>query len=127
MVGDNSLVDTLRVMVSIELFLNANFYCNHPSFSSIFEKHKEKVCSSINSILPMSVSFDSLDSGLSGEDLVKVEAVSNCEDKKWASFLCILGLSSLTNRTIFCFILTTENLGLSSYLTNKSTLVYNCI
>ena len=92
-------------MVSIELLLNANFYCicNHPSFSSIFEKHKEKVCSSINSILPMSVSFDSLDSGLSGEDLVNVEAVSNCEDKKWARFLCILGLSSVTNRTIFLF------------------------
>ena len=69
----------------------------------IFEKHKEKVCSSINSILPMSVSFDSLDSGLSGEDLVNVEVVSNCEDKKWASFLCILGVSSVTNRTIFLF------------------------
>ena len=74
-------------MVSIELFLNANIYCNHPSFSSIFEKQKERVCSSIDSILPISVSIDSLDSGLSGEGVVKVEAVSNCEDKKRASFL----------------------------------------
>ena len=56
----------------------------------IFEKHKEKVCSSISSILPMSVSFDSLDSGLSGEDLVKVEAVSNCEDKHGQAFFVYL-------------------------------------
>ena len=100
-VGDNSLVETLRVMVSIEIFFN--FYCNHPSFRSIFEKHKDKVSSSINNILPMSVSFDSLDSGSSGEELVKVEAISNCKDKQFASFLCILGLSSVTNRNITLF------------------------
>ena len=103
MVGDNSLVESLRVMVSIEIFLNTNFYCNHPSFHSIFATHKEKVCNSINNLLPMSVSFDSLDSGLSGEELVRVEAISNCNDKKFASFLCILGLSSVTNRNITLF------------------------
>lgn len=103
MVGDNSLVESLRVMVSIELFLNANFYCNHPSFHSIFAKHKEKVCSNVNNLLPMSVSFDALDSGSSGEELVRVEAIFICTDKQWASFLCILGLSSVTNRNITLF------------------------
>lgn len=48
----------------------------------------------------MSVSFESLDSGLSGERLVKMEAILNCKDKTYASFLCILGLSSVTNRNI---------------------------
>lgn len=67
LVGDNTLVQSLRVMVSIELFLNANFYSSHPSFSSIFAKHKDKVFTSFKNILPMSVSFESLDSGLSGE------------------------------------------------------------
>ena len=105
MVGDNSLVDTLRVMVSIELLLNANIYGNHPSFSSIFEKRKEKVCSSINSILLMSLSFDGLDSGLSGEDLVKVEAVSNCEDKNGQAFFVYLVSLQLQIGLFFCLML----------------------
>ena len=84
----------------------------------------------------MSVSFDSLDFGFSGEDLVKVEAISNCEDKKWASFLCIstrfesssgqhvkhykpcivasyLISLQLQIGLFLCFILTAENLDLS--------------
>ena len=103
MVGDNSLVESLRVIVSIEIFLNTNFYCNlHPSFHSIFATHKE-VCNSINNLLPISISFDSLDSCLSGEELVRVEAISTCNDKRFASFLCILGLSSVTNKNINLF------------------------
>ena len=55
MVGDNSLVTTLRILTSTELFLNAGYYCNHPCFSSLIKEHGEHFQKSINNLLPLSV------------------------------------------------------------------------
>ena len=63
----------------------------------------EKVSQSLNNLLPMSVSNRALDFGCSGNQLVKKEAILNCCDNTWSSFLCILGLASVTNRNIFCY------------------------
>ena len=54
-------------------------------------------------LLAMSVSQQSIDTGLSKVDLVKQEAILNCNDRKWSSFLCILGLSSVLQRNIFTY------------------------
>ena len=48
----------------------------------------------------MSVSFNSLDRKLTGEELVGQEAIHNCKDKTWAGFLCILVLSSVLDRKV---------------------------
>ena len=48
----------------------------------------------------MSVSFNSLDTKLTGEELVRQEAIHNCKDKTWAGFLCILALSSVLDRKV---------------------------
>ena len=99
LVGDNSLVPILRKLTSIELFMNAEFYSQHPLFSFIVEKHSE-FHNSLKNLLPWSVSQECLDSGLMTEDLVKKEAFLNCHDKKWSSFLCILSLSSVIGKDI---------------------------
>ena len=103
LVGDNSLVSDLQVLTSIELYLKADFYSQHPYFSSAHAKHREKVSQSFKNLLPMSVSNRALDFGFSGDQLVKKEAILNCCDKTWSSFLCILGLASVTNRNIYCY------------------------
>ena len=41
--------------------------------------------------------------GLSGSLLVRQEAILNCLDKKWSSFLCIPSLASVRNREISCY------------------------
>ena len=41
LVGDNSWVPILRKLTSVELFINAKFYSQHPLFSTIVEKHGE--------------------------------------------------------------------------------------
>ena len=46
----------------------------------------------------MSVSQQSIDTGSSKE-----EAILNCNDGKWSSFLCILGLSSVLQTNIFTY------------------------
>lgn len=40
---------------------------------------------------------------LSGDQLDKKEGVLNCCDKKWSSFLCVLGLASLSNKNIYSY------------------------
>ena len=38
MVGDNSLVKTLQILKSTELFLNAGYYCSPPCFFLSYER-----------------------------------------------------------------------------------------
>ena len=93
LVGNNSLVETLRIPTSTELFMNVEFYSQHPCFLSALNEHS-------NNLLPMSVSFECLDTSLTKADLVIQEAILNCTNNKWSSFLCILGLSSVLRRNI---------------------------
>ena len=62
LVGDNSLMGDLRAMTSIELYLHADVYSDHPYFLSSLTKHKESICQNLKNILPMSVSRQALDS-----------------------------------------------------------------
>lgn len=98
LVGNNSLVGKLRLLTSIELYLNADFYSNHPLFCNITGKYKKYFPS--GKILPFCVSFESLDSNETNTSLVQREALENCKDKRWCPFLCVLALSSVMNRTV---------------------------
>ncbi|XP_028418971.1 uncharacterized protein LOC114544578 [Dendronephthya gigantea] len=102
-VGNNSLMELLRILTSIELYLNADFYSQHPCFSSAVEEHAQYFSQSINNLLPLSVSKECLDTGCMKDDLVRQEAILNCSEKKWSSFLCIMGLASVLNRNTFTY------------------------
>ena len=41
LVGDNSLVEELRCLTSIELYLNSDCYCKHDAFQSAYLSQKE--------------------------------------------------------------------------------------
>ena len=95
--GDNHFIDELRVMTSLELHSHAEFYCKHPTFSSM--KSKGYV-STVDSALKLAVSDLSFNSNISGVELVKLEAFNNCKKFTWSSFLCILALSSVIQTSI---------------------------
>ncbi len=103
LVGDNSLIQTLRILTSLELFMHADFYSQHPCFLSVVNEHSEYFGKTINNLLPMSASKACIDADLTKDNLVKHEAILNCEAKKWSSFLCILGLSSALCRNIYTY------------------------
>ena len=101
LVGDNSLVDDMRIMTCIELYLNAHYYCKHPCFISTFSEHSSTF-TSLESMLCISVSNSAFDTGLRNEELVKAEAYHNCKNLvKWSGFLSILALSSVTGMKFF--------------------------
>ena len=39
MTGDDRCVDDLRILASIELYLNSEFYAKHPSFAKVMNSH----------------------------------------------------------------------------------------
>ena len=86
----------LRILLSCELLLHNNYYCEHPVFLTFAEKSNIPLSRAFKS----SVSLSTLNFDLPLCELVRKEAIKNCVDKSWASFLCILALSSVCNRSI---------------------------
>ena len=73
----------------MELFLNANYYCEHPILANAVEK---KFVVSLSNGLFFSLSSSSL----VGEQLVKTEAEGVLTStNKWSGFISILSLSSV--------------------------------
>ena len=74
LIGDNSLLDELRIMISVELFLNIYFYYHH-HLNYVFSKYKDKhVFNSVNNFLHMSASFESSENFSCPEEIVKGHA-----------------------------------------------------
>ena len=99
MSGDIRYVDDLRILASIELYLNSELYAKHPSFVKVMNGHSG-VLNNVNTLLALSVSHGALDSGKTKMELVKEEALNICCPFKWSGFLCVLALSSVC----FCFV-----------------------
>ena len=92
----------LRLLTSLELFLNSVYYCKHPCTISAFEKGKD-VYRSFKNLLSILVSNDSFDVCKVATDMIKQEAILNCKNKTWSGFLCVLALSSVIGRNINSF------------------------
>ncbi|XP_065646736.1 uncharacterized protein LOC136076893 [Hydra vulgaris] len=101
-VGNNLLVDILRVLTSMELFINADFYSKDPIFNDIINSGKYNFFS-YDIILKMTLSKIVVDQDITkNKQCVRSEAINNCFENQWSSFMCILGLSSVVNSHIFC-------------------------
>ena len=87
------MFDDLRILVSIELYLNAEFYAKHPSFVKVMNNHRG-VFNNADTLLALSVSHAALDSGRTKITLVKEEALIICSPFKWLDFLREFALSS---------------------------------
>ena len=95
LIGDNSLVEVLRCLTSIELFLNSNCYGKHCCFELAFNSQKGKI-RSLHYFFCLSLKSATLDNFSSDNiSTVKNEAILNCKDFEWSSFMCLLGLSSV--------------------------------
>ena len=100
----------LRLLTSIELFEKASFYSNYPYFLDLFEKNKGTFAS-LNSIFSCCLTYDSIDDSAAEEKgvrgnkndmktILRNEAIKNCEEKRYSSFICMIALSSVIKRRI---------------------------
>ena len=113
MVGNNSLVHLLRILTSLELFFNNEFYSRHPVLTNVYNNGKtvlgEKLFCSFESVFELNRGLRDSQTSINNKDLgllVKKEAENICKDNIWSSFLCVLALSydQLTNSFILCFL-----------------------
>ena len=91
MSGNNRYVDDFRILGSIELYLNLEFYTKHPSFVKVMNSHFG-VFNNVDTLLALSISNGTLDSGKTKMELVK-EALNIFSRFKWSGFLRVLALS----------------------------------
>ena len=102
MSGDNRYVDDLRILASIELYLNSEFYAKHPSFVNVMNSQPD-VFNNVDTLLALSSSHSALDSGKTKIELVNEEALNICSPLKWSLFLCVLSLFSVCLCFVHCY------------------------
>ena len=119
LVGDNSIMGELRLLATLELFLNSAYYGKHPCILSAFEKGKDVYYRNFKNILSILVSDNSFNTGKIATDLIKLEAILNCKNKSWSGFLCVLALSSVIGRNINTFYPDCGHKNMASYLIKK--------
>ena len=91
---DNRYVDDLRILESIELYLNSAFYGKHPSFLKVMNSYSG-VFNNVDILLALSVSHGVLDSGKTKMVLVNEKALNICIPFEYSGFLCVLALFSV--------------------------------
>ena len=103
----DSLVHELRVMAAAELHVNATYYAQHPALKSVYEKSQSvmggKLFSSYRTVFELAQGLreaQTSDLNRSYKALVQKEAMTACQDRVFASFLCVLSLSSVLGRFI---------------------------
>ena len=92
----------LRILGSIELDLNPEFYAKHPSFLKVMN-NPYGVFNHVDTLLALSVSHGALDSSKTKMELVKEEALNICSPFKWSGFFCALALSSACKCSVHCY------------------------
>ena len=70
-------VDDLKILTSIELYLNSEFYVKHPSFVKVLNSHSG-VFNNVDTLFALSVWHGPLDSRKAKMELVKEEALNIC-------------------------------------------------
>ena len=110
LVGNNSLIYTLRTLTSIELFLNCEFCSRHPVLIDVYNNGKtvlgKKRFTSFDFVFELARGFWLFEIGNKNGDLValvKNEAKLTCTDMVGSSFLCVLVLSSVICQPMHLF------------------------
>ena len=94
--GDDSMKADLIILSSCERFLHNNYYCKHPAFLNFVEKYNIP----LSQAFKFSVSLSTQNFDLPLRKLVRKEGMKNCVGETWTSFLRILALSLVCNRSI---------------------------
>ena len=105
LIGDKSLTVPLRVLTAIELYTNADFYANHPQLGRA-ERVSQGYLTKSKTAFTLTVSDEAFSSCFCHEknnkaDCIRKEAMVICSLKEFASFVCMMALSSVLNIDIY--------------------------
>ena len=110
LIGNNSLMYTLRILTSTEMFLNCEFYSRHTVLIDVYRNGKtvlgERDNTSFNSVFEIARRLQPIEIGNKNGDLaalVKNEAKLTCTIRFGQLFFCVLALSSVICQAIHLF------------------------
>lgn len=81
-------MSVLRLLTSIELFLNAEFYKCHPVIHTTYKANTKLFQNALN-MFQTFISENAYKTGKQACDLIIEEARLNCISQTWCGFLCV--------------------------------------
>ena len=108
LVGNNALIYLLRILTSLELFLNHEYYSRHPLLTDVCNNGKkvlEEKLAFYESVFELARGLRDSQTSINNKDLslLQKKETQTCKDNIWSSFLCVLAFSSVTCRPIYLF------------------------
>ena len=102
LIRNESLSSILRCLTSIELYLNAELYEQHPSLDS---NNSHDFLKKRDNVFALAVSFKALDSSSLTDRIsaIRAEAKNNSVNYEFSPFICILALSNVLQKRFECF------------------------
>lgn len=98
MTGNEIMCHVLRLLVAAELYLEADFYAQHPYFKECSKKHG--ISYSENALFALSLSNDYPDMR-NRRDVVVQEAKATCNNTTYGALLQIMAIALVSGRQIF--------------------------
>lgn len=108
--GKEELAHALRLLVAAELYLEADFYAQHPYFEKDFKKCNYS--ESTRFAIALSSDYEDV---RNRRDVVVQEATITCRNGKWGAMLQIMALASVICRPIFAVYPDTVNQAVRSF------------
>ena len=102
LVGDESLSVVLRILVSVELFLHADFYADHSYLQQSDDNECTFLFKSPNSAFTIALSETPAPEYQNNDRIscVQKESAAMAEDGEWSSLMCMLALSTVLKRKV---------------------------
>lgn len=102
LVGNESLCHFLRLLTTIELYTNSNFYANHPAFQEYLSSDVVNGYDEVT-VFTMCLESKGMDSW-DGEDRINAineDAKQCCEENSWCGMFHVMALSTILGRPVF--------------------------
>ena len=98
--GNESLATSLRLLTSVELFENSEYYAKHPRMEEVLSSNAEQFLNQNNAF--SALLSDESSKCFKGDrvECINKEAALNLRDSNWSSMVCMMALSSVIKRHI---------------------------
>jgi hypothetical protein len=100
LVGNENMSEQLRILIAIELFENAEWYCDPKRITDAMDID-EGTGLSENTLFLMTTSCDGIKPGCDRKSIIKNVAIKTCDLSEWASLVHFFAAASVIQRPLF--------------------------
>ena len=98
--GNENMSEQLRILIAIELFENAEWYCDPKRITEAIDINNGTALSE-NALFLMTTSCDGIKPGCDRKSIIKNVAIKTCDLSEWASLVHFFAAASVMQRPLF--------------------------